>query len=68
MKQLVHQLKDLQKFDIALKGNIEDIVENTEDWASELVENAILEHLPRMIKARKLGKEFANEIINKDHI
>lgn len=68
MKRLVNQLKDLQKFDIPLTGKIEDIVENTEEWASDIVENAILEHLPRMIKARKLGEEFANEIINKNEL
>ena len=62
MKQLVKQLKELQKFDIALEGNIKDIIENPQEWAENFAEEAIMKEMPRYLKARTLGENFAREI------
>ena len=62
MKQLVKQLKELQKFDITLEGNIEDIIENPQEWAENFAEEAIMKEMPRYLKARTLGENFAREI------
>ena len=56
------QLKELQQFDIALSGNIKEIIENPQEWAEEFAENAILEKLPLYQKAKNLGEDFAREI------
>ena len=64
MKQLVKQLKELQKFDITLEGNIEDIIENPQEWAENFAEEAIMKEMPRYLKARTLGENFAREITN----
>ena len=62
MKQLVKQLKELQKFDITLEGSIEDIIENPQEWAENFAEEAIMKEMPRYLKARTLGENFAREI------
>ena len=64
MKQLVKQLKELQKFDITLEGNIKDIIENPQEWAENFAEEAIMKEMPRYLKARTLGENFAREITN----
>ncbi len=64
MKQLVKQLKELQKFDITLEGSIEDIIENPQEWAENFAEEAIMKEMPRYLKARTLGENFAREITN----
>ena len=58
------QLKELQKFDIALEGSIEDIIENPQEWAENFAEEAIMKEMPRYLKARTLGENFAREITN----
>tara|TARA_Y100000593_G_C4140912_1_gene252196 strand:+ start:5 stop:241 length:237 start_codon:yes stop_codon:yes gene_type:complete len=64
LKQLVKQLKELQKFDITLEGSIEDIIENPQEWAENFAEEAIMKEMPRYLKARTLGENFAREITN----
>jgi hypothetical protein len=64
LKQLVKQLKELQKFDIALEGSIEDIIENPQEWAENFAEEVIMKEMPRYLKARTLGENFAREITN----
>ena len=56
------QLKELHQFDIALKGDIKAIIENPQEWAEEFAENAIVEEVPRYLKAKTLGENFAREI------
>ena len=56
------QLKELQDFNIELTGNIEDIMENPQEWAEKFAENAIVKELPRYQKAKNYGARFAEEI------
>ena len=61
-------LKELQKFEIDLDGDIEEIIDNPRDWAEQIAEREIIKFLPLYSKAVKLGEEFANEIIGEDNI
>ena len=56
------QLKELQQFDIALKGDIKEIIENPQEWAEQFAENALMEEMPRYLKAKTFGENFAREI------
>ena len=56
------QLKELHQFDIALKGDIKKIIENPQEWAEEFAEEALMKEVPRYLKAKTLGENFAREI------
>ena len=59
------QLKELhQSLDIALTGDIEDIIENPQEWAENFAEDALMREVPRYLKAKTLGENFAREITN----
>ena len=60
------KLKNLNKFDVEFEGNIEDIIENPKEWAEKFAEKTVVENIPRYLEAKKLGKEFADEIRNRD--
>ena len=62
MKRLVKQLKELHNFDIALEGDIKAIIENPQEWAEEAAESTIMKEVPRYLKAKTLGENFAREI------
>ena len=57
------QLKELhQSLDITLTGNIEDIMANPQEWAEKFAEDALMKEVPRYLKAKTLGDNFAREI------
>ena len=56
------RLKELQQFDIALTGDIKSIIENPQEWAEEFAEEALMKEVPRYLKAKNLGENFAREI------
>ena len=56
------RLKELQQFDIALTGDIKSIIENPQEWAEEFAEEALMKEMPRYLKAKKMGENFAREI------
>ena len=56
------QLKELHNFDIALTGNIKDIIENPREWGEQISEDIIMKEVPRYLKAKNLGEAFAREI------
>ena len=62
LRKLVKQLKELQQFDIALEGDIKKIVENPQEWAEAFAEKALMKEVPRYLKAKNLGENFAREI------
>ena len=68
MIEFAKKLKSLNKFDIKLEGNVEDIMENPKEWAKGVAEFSIIENIPRYIKAKKLGKEFADGIKTSDEL
>ena len=62
MKRLVKQLKELHQFDIALEGDIKEIIADPGAWAEKFAESAITKEVPRYLKAKTLGENFAREI------
>jgi hypothetical protein len=60
------KLKKLNKFDIEFEGNVKDIIENPKEWAEKFAEKILVENIPRYLEAKKLGKEFADDIKNRD--
>ena len=62
MRKHVKRLKELQQFDIALTGDIKSIIENPQEWAEEFAEEALMKEVPRYLKAKNLGENFAREI------
>ena len=57
------QLKELhQSLEINLEGDIEDIMANPQEWAEKFAEDAIMIEVPRYLKAKTLGENFAREI------
>ena len=56
------QLKELHQFDIALEGNIKEIIADPSAWAEQFAEDALMKEVPRYLKAKNLGEKFAREI------
>ena len=57
------QLKELhQSLEITLAGKIEDIMANPQEWAEQFAEEALMNEVPRYLKAKTLGENFAREI------
>ena len=56
------QLKELHNFDIAVEGDIKEIIADPGTWAEEFAESAIMKEVPRYLKAKTLGENFAREI------
>ena len=57
-------LKELhQSLDISLTGDISKIIENPQEWAEAFAGEALMkEGVPRYLKAKTLGENFAREI------
>ena len=68
MIEFAKKLKSLNKFDIKLEGNVKDIIKKPKEWAKKIAEQSIIENIPRYIKAKKLGKEFADGIKTSDEL
>ena len=63
MRKHGKQLKELhQSLDIVLTGDIKKIIENPQEWAEKFAEDAIMKEVPRYLKAKTLGENFAREI------
>ena len=63
LRKLVKQLKELhQSLEINLDGDIEDIMANPQEWAEKFAEDAVMKEVPRYLKAKTLGENFAREI------
>ena len=57
------QLKELhQSLEINLEGDIEDIMTNPQEWAEQSAEDVVVREVPRYLKAKTLGENFAREI------
>tara|TARA_R100000664_G_scaffold8690_1_gene14346 strand:+ start:878 stop:1066 length:189 start_codon:yes stop_codon:yes gene_type:complete len=62
-------LKKLHNFNIKFTDNIEDILANPSEWAERVAEELMVEQcIPRYLKAKKLGKELAYELTDKDEL
>ena len=64
--EFAKKLKNLNKFDIEFEGNVASIIENPREWAELFAEKVVVENIPRYMNAKELGKEFADEITDRD--
>ena len=55
-------LKELHQFSIDIEGDIKEIIADPGAWAERFAENVILKEVPRYLKAKNLGEQFAREI------
>ena len=63
LKRHVKRLKELhQSLDIVLTGDIKKIIDNPQEWAENFAEDVIMKEVPRYLKAKTLGENFAREI------
>ena len=68
MIEFAKKLKSLNKFDVKLEGNVKDIIKKPKEWAKGIAEQSIIDNIPRYIKAKKLGKGFADGIKASDEL
>ena len=62
MRKHAKQLRELHQFNLELTGDIVKILENPQEWAEKSAEDAIMKEVPRYLKAKTLGENFAREI------
>ena len=58
----VKKLNELNDIEVSLDGNIEDIMDNPEEWAEQQVEKLISDNLGVLLEAKEMGKEFADAL------
>mgnify|MGYP006419621529 CR=1 FL=1 len=63
LRESVSKIKDLNKFDIDIDGDISDIIADPKAWAEAITNKILLQHVNRITKARKLGEEFGKRLI-----
>ena len=64
LRKSVSKIKDLNKFDLELEGDIEDIMPDPKAWAEAMANKILLQNVNRITKARKLGEEFGKSLNN----
>lgn len=66
MKEFVNKIKSLKdNIQVDLKGDIADIIKEPKIWAESVAESIIVQNADKIIKSRKLGEDFANDIRSK---
>ena len=63
LRESVSKIKDLNKFDIDIDGDISEIIADPKTWAESIVNKILLENVNRIMKARKLGEEFGKKLL-----
>ena len=63
MREFVSKIKDLHKFDIDIDGDISEIIADPKAWGEAMANKILLQNVNRIMKARKLGEEFAKKIL-----
>jgi len=63
LRESVSKIKDLNKFDIDIDGDISEIIADPKTWAESIVNKILLENVNRSMKARKLGEEFGKRLL-----
>ena len=64
LRESVSKIKDLNKFDIDIDGDISDIIADPKTWAEAITNKILLQNVNRITKARKLGEEFGKRLNN----
>ena len=63
MRESVSKIKDLNKIDIDIDGDISEIIADPKAWGESIVNKILLENVNRIMKARKLGEEFGKRLL-----
>ncbi len=63
MRESVSNLKELNKIDIEIDGDISEIIADPKAWGESMANKILLQNVNRIMKARKLGEEFGESII-----
>ena len=64
MKKHAKSLRELTKFNIELKGDIEEILKDTRSWGEKVAQEQLFGKINVVRKARRLGEDFARKITN----
>ena len=62
LRESVSKIKDLNKLDIDIDGDIAEIIEDPKTWAEKITNKILLQNVNKIMKARKLGEEFGKTI------
>ena len=63
MRESVSNLKELNKIDIEIDGDISEIIADPKAWAESMANKILLQNVNRIMKARKLGEDFGKKIL-----
>ena len=63
LRASVSKIKDLNKFDIDIDGDIAEIIEDAKVWAEKITNKILLQNVNRITKARKLGEDFGKTLL-----
>ena len=63
LRESVSKIKDLNKFDIDIDGDISEIMLDPKAWGESIANKILLQNADRIMKSRKLGEEFGKTII-----
>ena len=63
LRESVSNLKELNKIDIEIDGDISEIIADPKAWGESMANKILLQNVNRIMKARKLGEEFGESII-----
>ena len=63
MRESVSKIKELNKLDIDIDGDISEIITDPKAWGESIVNKILLENVNRIMKARKLGEEFGKRLL-----
>ena len=61
-KKHAKSLRELTKFNIELKGDIEEILKDTRAWGDKVAQELVLGKINVYRKAKRMGEKFAREI------
>ena len=62
LRESVSKIKELNKLDIDIDGDIAEIIEDPKVWAEKITNKILLQNVNRIMKARKLGEEFGRTL------
>ena len=64
LREFVSKIKDLNKIDIDIDGDIAEVMVDPKAWAEKVTNKILLQNVNKIMKSRKLGEEFGRAINN----
>ena len=63
--KLVKELRTINDLELELpQDDIDLILKDSSKWAEEFSENVIIKSIPNFLKAKKLGKQLAKDVLD----